>query len=385
MKRLSIAFAIFLILLFSSATSLASAEDKMIENTFTTSKGTQIAVNTTLEHDGLVDGVPSLKVNSTYSLKISLKIVSLGADVLDYHDIAFEISLETDSLPVISSSKSYFHGYYFDGNTRLKENEISSYSYDIFISGDSSSNDATLNIKIYGKENVDKNRDPSSEYDGINIATKINPSGSAGSVTTSGLSEINRTVDFYSEKSSKVHFEMYMEYEGVNNDSKAMLASNEKYLMTFKTSLLELGPDSKDIHDLLIAVTFEDESLLDVIPGQDSRKYYGGSIFVDGDTLRMQVGDTHESHLVFYAATNVNNTNVKLNVHLEFKDSVPFPASLTDPTTKYDLPVEFKLNEGKSNIFDSLTSDAGGLDFQIPYLFFLLALPVLKKRKEFKK
>ena len=87
MKKIQLAFGVLLLLLFSSAITLANAEVAERSTSFTTSKGTIVNVNATIEHDGLTSdsSKPILKSNNTYVLSITVTTPTLGADVLDIH------------------------------------------------------------------------------------------------------------------------------------------------------------------------------------------------------------------------------------------------------------------------------------------------------------
>ncbi len=372
MKKLQLYFIFLLIILFSSS-FISSAETIERSNSYTTSKGTTINIDAKIAHSGLSSGKPIFNVNNTYTLSINVSISALGNEVLDFHDITFEVSVATD--PLIGDGDSYYKGYFFDSVTRLKKNENATYNIDMFIAGDKNSADAVFKVKFYGKENIENKNDPSTEYEAISMEVAINPTGSTNNISIGSFDKLNRSVEIFSDKGSKVRFELFMDYEGVDNDTgKPELLSETKYMMTFKTTLLELGNDPNDIHDIGATVSFEDESILDVVPGNDATNYFSAKV-VDKDTRVTTVGASQVNNLVFYASTNINNTDVKMNIQFSFKEDV----SGIDPETTYDLAIEFILNEGLLNAFDGLRSEADGLNFNFPFLL-LLAIPLIRKK-----
>lgn len=377
MRKKPLVFALFLLLLFSTSVYTSTAETAGRDSSYTTAKGTIFTINSTIEHAGLVESKPTFLVNATYVLQVSITIEELGVEVEDFHDITFEISIVSDSL--IGSDLSFYHGYFFDSETRLEAGDNKVYSFDMFIAGDKNQKDATLKVIVTGKENVPDNRDPTSEFDAALMECIINPGEVA--TTASGLvgdEVLEKSMEVYADKGTKVRFEMLIDYDGKNNESaKPRLASLSKYLIRFNVTVLELGPEARDFHDISIRVKVEDTSILDIVPGNTATKYYEAGL--DDTETKLLTGDSATYSLVLYISTNINNTEVTMSVEFKGKEDL---SNKIDPTSEFDLNIEFIINEGVSNIFDALRSETDGLNFPFPFLFLLIAVPILRKAKK---
>ncbi len=351
-------------------------ETSVRNGTFTTGKGTVLLVNATVEHEATDSSNKiTFYMNKTYTLMITVTLSTLGADVLDFHDIAFNIEIKSSSL--LGDDLVYYNGYFFDSQTRLQTNDSVTYSFDMALSGVEVNRDAQLKVQMLGKENVKENRDPTSSFDVLILECVVNPNDSINNVTVVGNDTLDKSMEVYADKESKIRFEVYISEDGIdNNTGKPMIQSNKFYSIKFVVTVLELGPDAKDVHDLSIRATLLDESITDIIPGNDATRYF--STGVDDTDTRFLVNTTKTYNVVFYPSTNINNTEVKLQLNFAVKENV----QLLDPTSKFDLSVDFLLNGGKTNVFDSLLSSTTGLDFQFNFflLFFLIAIPILRKK-----
>ncbi len=260
----------------------------------------------------------------------------------------------------------------------MEAGDIKIYSFDMFIAGDKHEKDATLKVIVTGKENVPDNRDPTSEFDAALMECIINPGDVA--TTASGLvgdEVLEKSMEVFADKETKVRFEMLIDYDGKNNESaKPRLASLSKYLIRFNVTVFELGSDARDFHDISIRVKVEDSSILDIVPGNTATKYYEAGL--DDTDTSLVAGESATYSLVLYISTNINNTEVTMNVQFKGKEDVEF----IDPTSDFDLNIEFIINEGVSNAFDALRSETDGLNYSFPFLFLLIAVPILRKAKK---
>ncbi|MCY3411117.1 MAG: hypothetical protein INQ03_05700 [Candidatus Heimdallarchaeota archaeon] len=370
MRKLVIFLGIFFLLYASTMSVTAESTERTAS--FTTSKGTIVKINATFEHDGLNNGKPSFMVNDTYELQITVAVTSLGAEVRDFHDITLEISIESGSL--IGDALPFYKGYFFDSETRLTTNSSVSYSIDMFITGDNNDHDAELSVKLSGKENIGEARDPTSEFDAVTAEVVVNPSATTNNITNlAGTEQMTKSIENYASKDSKVKFEFFMMHEGLSNSSsKPTILSKNRYAMNFKVTLVELGADARDIHDFSIRVKLVDESISDLVPGNDPSEYYGGG--VDDTTRLTTVGQSITLNLVFFASTNVNNSEVAMTITLSVKEDVEF----IDPTSDFEIGASLILNEGQANVFDQLLSQTNDFDVYTPYFIFI-TIPILVK------
>ena len=100
MNRKYLFFSLLVFMMLASVITISTADTAERSGSFTTAKGTIVLVNATMEHDGLdtETSKPTLAVNHTYVLRINVTLQTLGAEVVDFHDISFEIKLSATSL-----------------------------------------------------------------------------------------------------------------------------------------------------------------------------------------------------------------------------------------------------------------------------------------------
>lgn len=294
------------------------------------------------------------------------------------HDVSFTITLFSPSL-LGFSDVTYYNGYYFDSETIFDANESKTYDIEIFLSGDATNRDARLDIELLFRENISNDRDPTSSFAAIAYECVVNPNSAVFNVTTTGSELVNRSIQSYADKETKIEFELSISHDGLDNEtSKPMITTFTRYSMNFKVTVLELGPDAVDFHDLSIRASITDDSLASIIPGNDPSLYFSTAID-DTETVLLE-GDSVSYSAVLYAATNVNNTEVTLSIELSGRENIP---SGLDPKSEFDLSVGFVINKGISNVFDDLLSETGGLDFNPLYglLLVFVAVPITRRRK----
>ncbi len=378
MNRKKILLTIFLILLLSNLGLTQGATDTAdLSGTFTTANGTLIYVNATIEHDDTDTSKPTFSVNHSYSLKIKLTVKELGADVIDIHDVSFTITLFSSSF--LSSDINYYNGYYFDSETRYEENDSKTYDVEIFLSGDTTNRDARLDVELLFRENISKDRDPTSSFDAIALECEVNPNSEVFNVTTFGTEFVDRSIQSYADKDSKISFEISVSHDGLDNETnKPMISTFTRYSMNINVTVLELGSDAVDFHDISIRASIEDESLASIIPGNDPSLYFSMAID-DSDTVLLE-GDIVSYSAVLYAATNVNNTEVTLTIELSGKENIP---DGLDPKSEFELSVGFVINKGVTNVFDDLLSETSEFDFNPLFglLLVFVAVPITRRRK----
>ncbi len=379
MNRKKILLSVFLILLLSNLGFTHGATDTADRSgTFTTANGTLIYVNATIEHDGpdTESSKPTFSVNHSYILKIKLTVKELGTEVVDIHDVSFTITLFSSSL--LGSDITFYNGYYFDSETRYEEDDTKTYDVEIFLSGDTNKRDARLDVELLFRENISKDRDPTSSFAAIALEAVVNPNSEVFNVSTFGSEFVNRSIQSYADKETKISFEISISHDGIDNDtSKPMITTFTRYSMNFKVTVLELGPDAVDFHDISIRASIEDESLASIIPGNDPSLYF--STAIDDSETTLLEGDSISYFAVLYAATNVNNTEVTLSIELSGRENIP---SGIDPKSEFDLSVGFVINKGVTNVFDDLLSETSGIDFnpQFGLLLVFVAVPITRRR-----
>ena len=369
MKR---TFLLIVLFFFATMTFQVQAEQTSRNALFPTDKGSSVAVNVTLGHDGLVNGKLTMQVNKTYLLNISMTVEALGQDVQDIHDIAVTTTMTKTN--VLQKTTYYHSGIYMDSDSRLKEGDTWSASIEIIPLGPTEKVDGvTLSVIISIKENVKNNIDPKTEFTPITYEVTLNPDEKSYPITDfkDGI-KINKSVVTYMGKESQVNFTIIFGADSMDNETQKPIAKSQtKYSLYFYLKVLKLGPDATDVHDLEISILLQDESLKDKLPNSDSKYFFAMSYASDA---KLQEGDEITTASMFYIASNLNGTTAKLKINVKAKEGVE---NFIDPTsTIADFTVEMEINPtgSKSNIAKSPISI-----ITVP----VAVLPLLrKKRKE---
>jgi hypothetical protein len=168
--------------------------------------------------------------------------------------------------------------------------------------------------------------------------------------------------------------EVNMTHEGLV-DSKPSLDSGIIYPVSVRIDILELGSDPQDFHDLELIVKMEDSSITDYIPGNDAVRYYSG---YSSHEESLVAGDSVEFQLYLLANTNLNDTEVDLKFTVKGREDLNLAA---DPSSSFDIPIEVKLNAGKSN--SALNSDDGPapVNYLAGLVGLILLVPVISRRR----
>lgn len=347
MKRI----ILLLVLLLAMSVSPSYSENSDKYGIFPTDKGSSVAVNVTLNHDGMVDGVPSMQVNKTYYLNVTLKVESLGQDVEDIHDIAVTTSMTKTN--VLQKTTYYHSGVFVDSETRLVPGQTWNATIEIIPLGPVEKvEDVTLSVVVSIKENVKLNVDPKTEFNPFNFQITLNPDEAIFLIPEfNDGTEVSRSVVTFLSKESQVNFTIVFGAESIDNETqKPVLRSKTPYSLYFYLEVLKLGPDAQDVHDIEISILMVDESLTDILPNSDAKYYYAMTLGTDD---KLMEGDSIERHSMLYVSSNVKEATPKLQIKVEAKEGV---ANFIDPTsTIADFTVEVHLNPQDKNTTTSST------------------------------
>ncbi|RMG37041.1 MAG: hypothetical protein D6732_07470 [Methanobacteriota archaeon] len=368
MKRIVI---LATLLIFASAIAPTIAEESAKNGLFPTDKGSSVAVNVTLTHDGLVNGVPTMQVNKTYHLNVTLKVEALGQDVQDIHDITVTTSMTKTN--VLQKTTYYHSGIYVDTESTLKAGDTWYATIEIVPLGPAETVEGvTLSVVVSLKENVKLNLDPKTEFNPFNYEIILNPDGNTFTITdfADGV-KVNRSVVTFLSKESQVNFTIVFGAEEINNETeKPVVRSNVKYSLYFYLKVLKLGPDAEDVHDIEISLLMVDESLTDILPNSDSKYYFAMTLATDA---KLGEGDSIERSSMLYISSNVQDTNPKLKVNVKAKEGVP---NFIDPTsTIADFNIELHLNPKEK------TTDTVGAPIQYTFLPILAMIALIQRRR----
>ncbi len=361
-------------LLFAAVLPTSTAVESEKGGIFPTEKESTVKLNVTLEHDGLDDqeGLPTLSVNKTYTLRVDIGVVELGKDAEDIHDIAILTEITRTN---ILGSKTYYHsGIYTDKDTKLVAGESTTIFVNIMPSGTGERiTDAELTVTVSVKEAVSLNTDPTTEFTPFKYGIVLNPKEEKNIITSFDDGDtIKRSVVSFADKESQINFTLVVGVDRENNETgKPDISTYKTYSLYFYLEVLKLGPDADDVHDVDITIFLEDESLKDYFPGSDTKKYFAMNLATDKS---MGEGDSIELYSVFYVSSNSNDTFVKFRTTVKVTEAVSL---LPDPTsTIADFSIEMKLNpDSSSNMSDVPLSFA-------PVLLAVLALPVILRRRK---
>jgi len=128
-------------------------------------------------------GKPTISTYKKYSLYFYFKVLKLGTDADDVHDVDISIFLEEQSVKDYfpgSSTKKYFAMNLVSNKTMAEGDSIELYSA-FFVS--SNSNDTTVQFKttVQVKEAVSLSIDPTSKIADFSVEMKLNPSSNTSS------------------------------------------------------------------------------------------------------------------------------------------------------------------------------------------------------------
>lgn len=360
---------VFFLSIFATQVTVADASPK--EGLFPTKKESSVAINMTLNHDGLdaTKNLPTLNMNTTYTLEVTVTVVKLGPDARNIHDIAILTEITRENF---LGSKTYFHsGMFFDSKSNLKVGDSHVYTIEIMPLGTAERiEDAQLTVTISVKEDVQFLTDPTTEFTPLTYAIVLNPDGTAHDITSFyDGALVRKSVVSYAKKESQINFTLGVGVDSIDSETnKPQISSYTMYSLFFYVKVLKLGPDAKDVHDLDISISLDDESVVDYLPGHSTKQYFALNYAKEAS---LKESTTIMLHTAFYISSNINNTTVKFKIHTEVKEDVP----LVDPTsTIADFSVEMNLN--------STVSTKSPASFNSYMIIIAVALlPILRKRK----
>ena len=369
---------IMVVSIFVGGIHLTTAQSSDVrDGKFTTNKGTSVSLNASLDQESSSSGTPQLMVDVPYTLSIQVTLEKLANSTKDIHDLTFAIAI-TQSGFFGTNSKTIYSAYYFDSTTRMtQDGQVKIYNFTIYLTGELQESNADMAIKFSMKENVPNLPDPTTDFDGIGYTIGIIANDGTHPITFAGNTSILKDQSVLTDKGSKVYMSANLTHEGLLTDGKPSLKSNLYYSLIVNVTLLELGPDPLDIHDLEVDVHLKDSAITDYIPGNSAVSYFSTYGF---EPDAMSVGQSKIFNFSLTPQTNINNTQVSLNVNFKFRERIDAGLISTDPTSEYSIKIETHLNDHLTNSL--LGSDEGATPISfLPILVMLVIIPLIRKRK----
>ena len=370
MKKL---FAIGIITLFlvlavfqNSASAQETANNEFI---LPTSEGSSVRINLFLENSGENQGLPILKFNQSYTLKVKLKLEQLGTNTRDIHDIHIFTSIHSSNLLV---QNSYYSGVYQDLSTSFTTGQEEEYDLSILPIGkfhNSTGVTGTLEIQMSVKEDVKFSVDPETVFPKVTFNIFLD--NSSPSVPVKNVEPVGnlvkRSTVMYSLEESQINFTTTIASKAAENSSSLYLDLNKAYSLSVYLKVLSLGANVRAVHSPRIKITVEDASLTDFLPTESTKTYYAATF--DFNT-RLQADESFSFDTVIYMASNINTSSPTLNFVAEVSEDVEFNI---DPVSKIgDFKIRINLNQPTS-------SQSSVILFFIP-VFAILAIPIIRRK-----
>lgn len=371
--RIGTKFLLTSLLILLMTPAMIQAGTSNLTATSTTSKGTSVTVKANVQNDGIDSGsnLPIFNSNKTYGITIQVIVNKLGSGALDVHDIAISTKLYATSS--FAGDIVFYSGYYFDSHSRLLGGQNMNYTIAMLIEGGATTKDAKLEINVAVKENVAKAIDPTTKFNPLVLDAVVNPSPTTTPLSVFDNKTLSRSIEQYASKGSKIGYNLTLGYEGTDNvTSRPYLDSYKLYKLSFNVTLIQLGTNVVDFHDIAIRAYIEDNSITNYIPRSSSQRYFSSGTDM---AVAMSVGQTLVFNLPLWISTNINDTKVTLYTTLTGKENVP---NAIDPKSNFPINVELLINKGKSNSF---LSDTSTTPINIVYFIFpfIIAIPIYKK------